>query len=133
MDGVADIFVLAAIGIVGAIIAIFLKDTKLPVFAILVALAVGAIIFLQVIPKLGQLFDLFESIAQSANLSALYLNTIFKVLGVAYIAEFAAQLCRDAGQGSIAVKIEFAAKTGILMLSMPIMISILNSVINLLS
>lgn len=132
-ESMGEIFVLAGLGIVGAIIALFLKDTRLPVFSVLVALAVGALIFIQILPKLRQLLELFQNLALRANLSSLYLNTIFKVLGIAYITEFGAQLCRDAGQGAIAIKLEFAAKIGIMLLSMPIMVSILKSIIELLS
>ncbi len=132
LSGAQEIFVLVGAGLIGAISALFIKDTKLPGFSILIALAVGALIFMRILPRLGQLLELFENLALQANLSTLYLGTIFKVLGIAYITEFGAQLCRDAGQGAIAIKLEFAAKIGILLLSMPIMISVLKSILELL-
>jgi stage III sporulation protein AD len=126
-----NIFALAGIGIGAALAAMFLRDGKLPALALLTSLTAGIIIFLSILPQIGQIFQVFEDLAQKANLSGLYLTIVFKVLGIAYVAEFSSQLCRDAGQGSIALKIELAAKTAILLLSLPVMISILNSVMTL--
>ena len=131
MNG-TDIFVIVGLALVGAFAALFLKDSRLPVLAVVAALAVGAIIFIRLIPRVGELFDLFEGITERIDMSGLYLNTLFKVIGIAYVAEFGAQLCRDAGQAAIAVKVEFAAKVIILLLAMPIMASLLQSVLTLL-
>ncbi len=132
MNLYSSIFSLVGLAVLGAVVAIFLKESKLPVFSLLLALTVGAIIFIWLLPKLEEVLRLFQDIAAKANLNTYYLATVFKVIGVAYIAEFGAQLCRDAGQGAIALKVELGAKVGILLLAMPIMASILQSVLGLL-
>jgi stage III sporulation protein AD len=60
------------------------------------------------------------------------LTTVLKIMGIAYIAEFGAQVCRDAGEGSTATKIEFAAKILVMVLALPIIVAILESVLRLL-
>ena len=52
-------------------------------------------------------------------------------MGIAYIAEFGAQVCKDAGEGSIAAKIELAAKILVVVLALPIIVAILESILRL--
>ena len=52
------------------------------------------------------------------------------MIGVAYLAEFGAQVCRDAGENSIAAKIEFAGKIIILIMAVPILMAVLESIIS---
>jgi stage III sporulation protein AD len=119
--------------VVAALFSVFLKESKMPVLAVLLALVAGALIFIQILPKLGQVLTMFEDLADNSQLSTFYLATLFKIIGVAYIAEFAAQICRDAGQGALAFKIELAAKIGILLLALPIMAAVLQSIMRFLS
>jgi stage III sporulation protein AD len=64
----------------------------------------------------------------------LYLDFLLnhhKKLGVAYLAEFAAAICQDAGEQAVAKKVEFAAKIIIAVLALPIMVAILESLMEL--
>ena len=61
-----------------------------------------------------------------------YLTTILKIIGITYVAEFGAQICRDSGQGALATKVELAAKVIIMMMAVPIMAAILDAVWKLL-
>ena len=73
-----------------------------------------------------------KSIADKADVGSLHLATLLKIVGVAYIAEFGAQVCRDAQEGAIASKVELAGKVIIMALSIPIVLVILDSVLQLL-
>lgn len=130
--GTESVFPVIGLAIIASCIALFLKESKLPVMALLTALAAGAIIFLSILPKVGDLLALFREIAERASFSTYYLSTVLKIVGIAYIAEFGAQVCRDADQGAIAMKVEFAAKIGIMLLAMPVMLAVLESVMRLL-
>jgi stage III sporulation protein AD len=128
-----EIIPIVGLAVVAALFSVFLKESKMPVLAVLLALVAGALIFIQILPKLGQVLTMFEDLADNSQLSTFYLATLFKIIGVAYIAEFAAQICRDAGQGALAFKIELAAKIGILLLALPIMAAVLQSIMRFLS
>jgi len=56
------------------------------------------------------------------------MSLILKVIGIAYIAEFGAQVCRDAGEGAVAAKVELAGKALVLLLALPIVYAILDFV-----
>lgn len=111
--------------LVAAVLAVALRRDK-PEVAVLVGVAAGTIIFLAVISRIGAVMEVFNGIASRTGLNLIYLNTILKIVGVAYIADFGAQVCRDAGEGALAVKVEFAAKVLILVLALPIIVGLLD-------
>lgn len=132
MSSFAAIIPIIALAVIAAIISVFLQQSKLPVLAVIAALATGAIIFIRLLPSFSELFSLFENIALKSGLNSYYFTVVLKVIGIAYIAEFGAQLCRDAGQGAIAIKVEIAAKVAIMLLAMPIASALLQTVLRLL-
>lgn len=125
-----DIIQIVGLGLVATILTLVIKEQK-PMFAFLIALVTGIIIFLFVIGKISEVIRLLEQIAVKANLNMIYLETILKIIGIAYIAEFGAQITRDAGQGAIASKIELAGKILILVMAVPIITVIIETVISL--
>ena len=70
--------------------------------------------------------------AARADVNLYYLAIILKIMGIAYLAEFGAQVCRDAGQGSTATKLEFAAKILVMVLALPIITALVDTVLRLL-
>ncbi|AGK54846.1 MAG: stage sporulation protein [Bacillus sp. (in: firmicutes)] len=74
---------------------------------------------------------MIEKIAINAKVNLIYVETILKIIGIAYIAEFAAQITKDAGQGAIAAKIELAGKILILAMAIPILTVMIETIIKL--
>lgn len=74
---------------------------------------------------------MLEVIAVNAKVNIIYVETILKIIGIAYIAEFAAQITKDAGQGAIASKIELAGKVLILAMAIPILSVLIETIIQL--
>lgn len=107
------------------------KEQK-PIFAFMLVVFVGGIIFIFLIDQLFAVVRMLERIAVNANLNLIYVETILKIVGIAYIAEFGAQITKDAGQGAIASKIELAGKILILAMAIPILQAIIETVIGLL-
>jgi stage III sporulation protein AD len=81
---------------------------------------------------MGAVIGLFRDLSRLARVDELYLTTLLKILGIAYIAEFGAQICRDAGEGTIASKIEMVGKILILVLALPIFAAIMEVIVRLL-
>lgn len=126
-----DIIQVVGIGLVAAILTLIVKEQK-PMFAFLISTVAGIIIFLVVIGKITDVIHVLEKMAAQANLNMVYLDTILKIIGIAYIAEFGAQVTRDAGQGAIASKIELAGKVLIMVMAIPILSLIVETIIRLL-
>ncbi|HHW07762.1 MAG TPA: stage III sporulation protein AD [Clostridia bacterium] len=127
-----NIMQIVGIGMIAAILAIFLRQTNSPVNAMLISLLVGVIIFITLLDDIAYVLGVLDHLAVKARVNQLYLTTILKIIGIAYVAEFGAQVCRDAGETAIASRIEFAAKILILVLAMPILAAVLETIILLL-
>ncbi len=125
-----DIMQVVGLGFVAVVLALVLRDNK-PEMAMFLSVTAGIIIFISLLGKIGSVFDVIKDIASRANLSMVYLGTILKIVGIAYIADFGSQICKDAGEGAIASKIQFAAKILILMLAIPIVVAVLNSLLKI--
>lgn len=101
-------------------------------FAFLLTVFVGVIIFIFLVDEITKIIEMLESIARNANINMVYLQTILKIIGIAYIAEFGAQIAKDAGQAAIATKIELAGKILILVMAIPILTAVIEMVLALL-
>lgn len=122
---------MVGIGLTGTVLAVFIKERNKEI-ALLISLATGLLIFIFALAKIGDVIRVLEDLAARANINIFYLNTVLKIIGISYVAEFGAQVCRDAGEGSIAAKIEMAAKILVMVLALPIILAILESVLRLL-
>lgn len=126
-----EVMQITGIGLIATFLILILREQK-PAFAFAITLIVGAIIFIFLIDQIDAIFQLLHTLATEANINLVYIETILKIIGIAYIAEFGAQITRDAGQGAIASKIELAGKIIIIGLAIPILKVIIETVLSLL-
>lgn len=119
-----EIMKIVAIAIGGVIMASVVKNFK-PELSIYVVLATVIIIFLMALDKLTTVFQFLSSVYNEMTYGKNFFPIIVKVLVVAYLADFTAQLCKDAGEGAIGNKVELAGKIVIFYLAMPILLAIL--------
>lgn len=125
-----EILQVVGLGLVGAILAVFVRERHKEL-SIFISLATGIIIFIFALSKISGVLATLQELASRANVNMFYLVTVLKIIGIAYMAEFGAQVCRDAGEGSIASKIEFAAKILVMVMALPIIMAILESILRL--
>ncbi|NMD70185.1 stage III sporulation protein AD [Bacillus sp. DNRA2] len=118
------------VALVSTFLALILKEQK-PNFAFLLIVFVGCAIFLFLVDQIYSIIQMIEKIAINANVNLIYVETILKIVGIAYIAEFASQITKDAGQGAIASKIELAGKVLILAMAIPILTVMIETIIKL--
>lgn len=122
---------IVGIGLITAVFVVLLREER-PEIALLISIIAGTFVFLLMLNKVASALSLLQNMAARANIDFIYLSTILKIIGIAYVAEFGAQICRDAGSSSIATKIEFAAKIIIMLLSIPILMAVLELLLKIL-
>lgn len=122
---------LVGIGLVAVSLLALLRHQR-PEMAVLLGAAVAVSIFLALLSPLAEVIRLLQDIAMRAQVNLSYVVIVLKIVAVAYIAEFGAQIARDAGEGAVGEKIEMAGKVLILVLAVPIVTSIIDLVINML-
>ena len=126
-----EIFQIVGIGLIATMMIVFLKDQK-PEFALLISVATSIIIFYFIIDKFQVVVQVLNNLAKNANVDFIYFTTILKIIGIAYVIEFGAQICRDAGEESIASKIELGGKVIIMVLGIPILTALMDLIIKIL-
>ncbi|MDT3698177.1 MAG: stage III sporulation protein AD [Thermincola sp.] len=126
-----EIIKIVGIGLVATVIVVIIKQQR-PELAVQLSILVGAVIFTMMLGKINSVVNLLQEMARRSNISLFYMETILKIVGVAYIAEFGAQICRDAGEGAIASKIEFAAKVIVIVLAIPVIAAVFDYLLKLL-
>ncbi|MDO8225670.1 stage III sporulation protein AD [Bacillus cabrialesii] len=125
-----DIVQIVGLGLIATFLSLIVKEQK-PTFAFLIVVFAGCAIFLYLVDQIYDIIRMIEKIAINANVNMVYVETILKIIGIAYIAEFGTQLTKDAGQGAIASKIELAGKILILVMAVPILTVIIETILGL--
>ncbi len=122
-----DVFRVIGIGLLATSLSLLLRQQR-PEFSLAMPILGAAGILFCVLPYLQEVLVMFETMANQVGLESRYLKMIVKIIGVAYLCQFGAELCRDAGESSIAGKIELGGKVMILALSMPVISGFLDLV-----
>ena len=99
-----EIIQIIGIAIISTILCLFIKKDR-PEFANFIAITAGVIILLSVILKLNFIVEEINKLADRANIPSMYISLIIKLIGIAYIMEFAVSLCKDCGENNIACQI----------------------------
>lgn len=118
------------IGLFSTVIAVVLRSQK-PELAVQLSLAAGALILLLVMDQAAIVVKAISGMAQRAQLNSIYFATVLKVIAIAYLVGFGAQVCRDAGERALGDKVELAGKVLILVFALPIMMRVLDAVARL--
>lgn len=101
-------------------------------FAIFISIVGGIIIVFYMLSYLSSIFDVFNNIFHVSGINGSLYSVIFKIIGVAYLTEFTASICSDTGNSSLGDKVLLSGKIIILVMSIPIVTSILDIVMELL-
>ena len=115
------------LGMTGVLLGLFLKGTK-PEYSIYISLAAGILIFFYMTEKLSYLFSSVLKIQEYLPLDTEYLTTLLKIIGITYIGQFSSGICKDAGYGAIGGQIEIFTKLYIMVLSMPVLLALMQTI-----
>lgn len=118
---------IAMLGIAGILMALQLKSLKSE-YAVYLCLGVSLLIFFSVAEKLQVIVDGLQIIRDYLPLNTGYIQTLMKIVGITYIAEFASDLCKDAGYQTIAGQIQIFGKLTVLTVSIPILTALLDTI-----
>ena len=101
-------------------------------YAIYVSIIAGIMILLFSVSKLSLIIDLLKSLSNKIDINTGFLTILLKITGIAYLSEFATNVCKDAGETAIASKIELAGRILIIAMSIPIISTLLETIIKIL-
>ena len=127
----ADMVKIAAIAVAAALCAVVVKKNVAELWSVL-ALCDGAIILSCSLGALEGVKELMDTLADTAGLSPAVLAPVVKTVGIAVLTRVAAELCRDAKEGGIAAFVETAGAAAALLVSLPLLKTVLSMVTGLL-
>ena len=122
-----NIIQVGILGVAGILLAAQLKQEKSGV-AVYLSIGISLLIFFGIFDSLEVLVATVKDISHFIQINSSYIVTLIKMLGITYIAEFSAGLCKDAGYSAIATQIEMFGKLTILVLSLPILLALLRTI-----
>jgi len=119
-----EIIKVGMLGIAGVLIAVQFKAHK-PEYGIYIGIAIGIVIFAYVIQAFDAVLGQLNIIKSYLGTGEGYLTILLKVIGITYICEFSAGICKDAGYSSIADQIEVLGKLSVMFAGLPILFAVI--------
>lgn len=122
----------AAAAVAGVLLAVQFKAGKAE-YGIYISIALSLLIFFGILGYLKNIIGTIKTIGNYISMDTAYVGTLLKMLGITYIADFSSNICKDAGYQAIAGQIEVFGKLSVLVLSMPILLALLDTIEGFLS
>lgn len=126
-----DIIKIVGVGLIALIIIIIVKQYR-PEFTIYVSLIAGAMILILVMDKISAIINLLRNLSSKTAINNEFLVLLIKITGIAFLTEFAVSICKDSGESAIANKMDMGGKVIIISMSIPIIASLLETVVKIL-
>ena len=118
-----DVVKLALLCVAVALLCATLRVEK-PEMAMALSLAAGAMALIWALPYVRDVVEQVTALATGAGLTDASMTMMLRAVGIAIVTEFSAQLCRDAGEGALAGRVEFGGKAALLSMSVPLVTGI---------
>ena len=126
-----EVVKIVMIGITGVLLALFLKESK-PEYYVYLSFAVGICILGYAVEKLSYLFESIKKIQEFLPVDEKYVLVLLKMTGATYIGQFSSSICKDAGYAAIAGQIELFVKLYLMVLSLPVLLALVETIHNFL-
>ena len=126
-----EIVQIIGIAFVATFIVVLLRQYK-PEYTIHISIIAGIIIFGLVVFKLSAIIELLQTLSNKLGVNAKFFAILIKITGIAYLSEFAVNICKDSGESAIAAKVELGSKILIVSMSIPILGALLDTMASIL-
>ena len=103
-----------------------------PEYATVLAILFTVLILLRVLGPVRDMIHVFYQLGQGAGVAGMYFNVLLRTIAVTYVTAFGSQICKDAGEKSLAITVEFAGKVVVMIIALPIILGVIDALINLL-
>ncbi len=125
-----DIFKIISFAFIALFLLIIIRQDK-PNFALFISIVASVLILIFLIPNITMIIKLIKDFAFKSNLNFIYMDVVLKVIGISFLATLCSEVCKDAGENALAKNIELAGKILILILSIPILTAVFESIIKI--
>lgn len=124
-----EIVKITATALIGGILAMTVREYSRP-FGLVAVLVTATVIFAFAADMLKEVMSGLDELVRETGINTSYFMSVVKVVGIAYITQFSAEIMRDCGENSIASKTELVGKICIMSLTLPIISDFLHACID---
>lgn len=125
-----EIIEMAGIALAGGFGALALKKYA-PETSVLLVTAAGMMIFVTVVSKISPIAEQMNDLMQQSGTGTEYVPILLKTIGICLLCQFVSDTCREAGQASLAAKVELASKVTVIVTALPLFRNILDTAMGL--
>lgn len=118
---------IALFGIVVVILSAVIKQSK-PEFHTYLMIAASFVLFSVVLSNINGVLGVYREVEEWLGEYKEYLGILIKVIGITYICDFSAGICKDAGHHTIAGQIEMCAKISVFLTGIPILMMLFDCI-----
>lgn len=115
------------LGVAGVLLAIQIKGQK-PEYGIYLGIATGILIFGYVVRQTAAVMEQFGRLREYLGGAETYLGVLLKVIGITYVCEFGADICKDAGYQTVAGQIEVLGKLSVMFAGLPVLFAVIDQI-----
>lgn len=123
----SEIIKVGMFGIVGVLLALQFKGNK-PEYSMYIGFALSILIFCYALRQVEAVMQQIDTIRKYLGNAEGYLSILLKVIGITYICEFSAGICKDAGYGAVAEQIEILGKLSVMFAGLPILFAVIEQI-----
>lgn len=125
------IFQLVAFALLAASFVLLVRAYR-PDMALQVSIVAGLLLLVYVVAQMSGIIESLGAFTERYGINASYIGILLKIIGIAYVAQFACDICKDAGESSLASKVELGGRVMILAAALPAAVSLLDMIASLL-
>jgi len=123
----AEMIKIGMLGIVGVLLAVQFKAHK-PEYSLLIGFGISILIFGYSIRQVEAVLQQFALLDKYLGDAKGYLSVLVKVIGITYICEFSAGICKDAGFGALSEQIEIWGKLSVIFAGLPVLFAVIEQI-----
>lgn len=124
MSGIVKVGIL---GVVGVLLAVQFKGQK-PEYGMYIGFGISILIFCFCLRQVEAVMEQLSQVSGYLGGSSGYLTILLKVVGITYICEFSASVCKDGGFGAVANQIEILGKLSVMFAGIPILFAVIEQI-----
>ena len=124
-----EIIKIGFLGITGVLLAVYFKSIKSE-YGIYIGTATGLLIFFYTMKNLAFFMEQMRLLSIFSEEENGFLEILFKVVGITYVCEFCAGICKDAGYSAISSQLQIFGKVMVLLTGLPILLSVIRTIEN---
>lgn len=127
-----DILKIISIGIIGTFLSMTVRAYK-PELGVITALSTAFLILFFTVPYLESVIEGIKALSENTNADGFYIKSIIKIIGIAYITQFASELANDANESLLSKKLELVGKICIIAVMIPVISDLFSAVLDTLA